>query len=169
VPPMVFMFLEQRSFWTLFGIVFCIFTLIGPLFGHPDHNIYRYLLAPLVCPIAPALYFVLKPFNPYKGPAARLSGMTDRDKSDQDAKCLVQLFRSKEAQRFIWRTTAKISGVLFLLMSIMTTVVRDSLNWSFSSRGLGPGLMGCVLGSFIALGAEYVGWSLTTWARRDAH
>jgi len=167
VPPMILMFLDQRFFFTLFGMVFCIFTLYGPLVGRPDHNGYRYLLAPLVCPLLPALYFIFWPFDPFRGSAARLAGMVDYDKSDQGAKRLSEVLASREARQFIWRTTTVISGALFAVMVILAVIVRSSLNWLFPSAWLGQGLIGCCIGCFIALGTEYVRWGLTTWANQS--
>jgi hypothetical protein len=163
---MLFMFLEQRTFWALFGIAFCVLTLYGPWVGPPDNNGYRYLLAPLLCPMLPALYYLFRPLNPYKGPAARLGGMTDFDKSDNDAARLVQLFSSKEARDYLWQTAMKISAVLFAIMAVITIACRNSLNWSFPSPWLGQGVIGCCIGSFITLGTEYVRWSLGTWANQ---
>ncbi len=145
VLSMMFMFLEQKRFWTLFGIGFRVFMLFEPLVGRPDHNGCRYLIAPLVCPIGPALYFIFRPFDPTRGPAARLSGMVDRDRSDQDAKRLGEVLGSQEARKFIWRTTAMISGALFAVMAIVAITFRNSLNGLFPSPWLGQGLVAVAL------------------------
>jgi hypothetical protein len=168
VPPILFMFLEQRRFWILFGIGFCILMLYGPVVGHPDHNGYRYLLGPVLCPMACAIYMVVRPFNPYKGFAARLGGMIDSHESEPDARRLLELFKSDLARHHIWRTTAKVSGVLFLFMAIAAAVLRNSLNWTILSPWFGQGLIGGCLGSFVAIGAEYIGWGLKTWASQDS-
>ena len=48
VPPFVLMSLEQRTFWLLFGVGLCTFSLYGPILGHrPDHNGFRYLMGPM--------------------------------------------------------------------------------------------------------------------------
>jgi hypothetical protein len=90
--------------------------------------------------------------------------MTADYKSDEDAKELVELFRSKAARQFVWRTAGKISAVLLLLIALTMVLVRNSLNWSFPSPWLGQGL----IGSFVALGSEYVGWGLRRWTSQEA-
>lgn len=169
VPSMLFMSLEQRTFWDLFSMGFCVFSLYGPVVGRiADHNGFRYLLGPLVCPIVPLLYYLLIPFNPYHGSAARLSGMVDKDKRDLDAKLLVELFCSSVARKFLLQATMKICGVLFVIMVAVSIACRNSLNWSLPSPWLGQGLLGCSIGSFITLGTEYVGWGLRTWATQSS-
>lgn len=169
VPPLIVgMFLSQRLFFTWLGIAFSAFILFGPVVGQPDHNGYLYLIGPFVGPIVPALYSILRPFNPYRGPGARFGRMEYRDKSDPEAKRLVEVYRSKEARQFIWRSAAKVAGIVFLIMVILTLVVRNSLNWSFPSPGLAPGLLGGCLGSFLALSTEYIAWGLRTWTGQES-
>jgi hypothetical protein len=161
------MFVEQRSFWTIFGIALSAFLLYGPVVGRPDHNVYRYLLGPLLCPAMGAIYFILWPFNPYKSSDARTDGLFDYDESDKDAKQLVEVFRSKDAQKFVRISAIKLSGTLFFLMPVAMLALRHWLNWSFPSPWLGPGLIGGCIGSFIATGSEYLSWGVTTWSSSD--
>jgi hypothetical protein len=167
VPALVFMFLSQRLFWTIFGIGTCVFTLFGPVVGRTDHNGYRYLLGPPVCPPAAALFFFLRPFNPYKGFAARLSRMENRD-LDPSATRLLEVFRSHEARQFLLRTMVKISGIVFLVMALFAVAFRSSLNWSIISAGFWPGFIGGILGSFIAIGSELIAWGLLTCVRQES-
>ncbi len=169
VPSFVLMFLEQRPFWLLFGIGLCIFSLYGPIIGRPaDHNGFRYLLGPIVCPIPSFLYYWVHPFNPYRGPAARFAGMIDRDKTDEEANRLVQVFQSPQARVFLARTTILLSAVLFLIMALITLAFRNSLNWLPVSSWLGQGLIGALIACFVTLGSAYIAWGLETWARQNA-
>ncbi len=166
VPPLVVMFLEQRIFWTLFGLALALFSLYGPIAGpHAhDYNGYRYLLAPWVCPWVPAISYIIFPPNPYRGYPASFAGMVELDQRDPDAKRLAELFRSPEARHVLVRTTLKISAVLFVVMALVTVAVRDSLTWSFSSYWLIPGLLGGAIGSLGALRSQVISWGLRNWA-----
>lgn len=164
VPAMVFMFVEQRYFGFFFGVAICVVALHGPLIGRRDPNGFRYLLGPLVCPAICAVYFLLRPFNPYRGVAARLGRVLEADQPGSDEKCLVDLFKSKLARQFILRTAAKISGLLLLLMAVIAGIERNSLSWSLFSYWSVPGILCGCIGSFIALGSEYIAWGLRTWA-----
>jgi hypothetical protein len=169
VPPFVSMFLEQRPFWLLFGIGLGIFLLYGPVIGRPaDHNGFRYLLGPLVCPVPSFLFYVVRPFNPYRGPAARFAGMLDMDKRDPDAQQLVQLFRSDQARNFLVRATVKLSAILFVVMAVITVACRNSLNWLVVSPWFGQGLTGGLIACLVTLGSAYIAWGLESWAKQGA-
>jgi hypothetical protein len=170
VPTFILMFLEQRPFWILFGVGLCIFFLYGPIIGRPaDHNGFRYLLGPIVCPIPSVIYYWARPFNPYRGPAARFAGMIDMDKSDEDADRLVQVFQSTQARTFLVRTATQLSAVLLLIMALITLAFRNSLNWSPISSWLGQGLIGGFIACLVTLGSAYIAWGLETWARQNAN
>jgi hypothetical protein len=167
IPRLSLMFVEQRIFCLILGFALYACSLNGPVVGKPDHNGFRYLIGPFVCALIAASFFVLRPFNPYRGPAARLAGLERADESDPEARRLVELFRSSQAHRFIWRTSAKMAVVCFLLMRLITLADRNSMDWSISSSWTVPGLMGSCIGSYIAIGKEYIGWGLKVWAKRD--
>jgi hypothetical protein len=169
IPPMLLIFVEQRAFGLLLGFALYVFSLNGPFVGKPDHNGYRYLIGPFVCALVAAGVFIIRPFNPYRGTAARLGGMESAGESGSAAERLVELFRSSQARRFVWQTAAKISGVCFLLMAIVTWTDRSSLEWTIRSQWAVPGILGGCIGSYIAIGSEYVGWVLKTWAKREDH
>ena len=92
--------------------------------------------------------------------------MLDLDDSEPEAKRLVQLFRSKEVRAFIIRTAMKLSGILFLVMVVATIAVRNSLSWLLLSPWFFPGFAGGCIGSYVALGNEYINWGLKTWANQ---
>jgi len=151
------MSVEQRIFWLLLGFALYVASLNGPIIGKTDHNGYRYLIGPFVCALIASSFFIFRPFNPYRGPAARLGGMEAVPESDLEARRLVELFRSDHARQFIWQTSAKMSSICFLLMAIITWADRNSLHWSISSPWAVPGLIGGCIGAYLAIGAEYIG------------
>ncbi|MGO8829680.1 MAG: hypothetical protein ACLQT5_10570 [Steroidobacteraceae bacterium] len=167
VPPMLMMFVEQRRFWTIFGLGLATLLLFGPVAGPhaPDHNGLRYLLAPWVCPWGAALYYAFAPFNPYKlSSLSRFSEMADYNKRDPDANRLVEVFRSAEARQTLFRITVRISIILFTVMMLISFIVRSSLAWSVSSYWVGQGLIACTIGTSIAVASEYVSWGVGSWA-----
>jgi hypothetical protein len=169
VPPFLFTYFENRVFWTLFGIASGVFFLYGPIPARiADHNGYRYLFGPIVCMLPPILFYILKPFNPYRGALARYSGMVDMDRRAPEAKRLVETFRSPAARRFILLTSVKISAIWLSIMAVITAACANSLNWSFRSPWLGQGLIGGCIASLVALGSEYIAWGVRTWMREVA-
>lgn len=164
IQPLVLTFFERPVWVILFGLGFALLSLYGPIIGPPDHNGFRYLLAPWVCPWIGAAYFLFVPYNPYRGSPLFVGKMLDLDQRDPDARRLVQLFESQEARRVLVRIVLKISAILFMIMALITLIIPDSLNWSFSSYWLIPGVLGCCIGSSIVIAAQYIGWGLRNWA-----
>jgi hypothetical protein len=165
VPPYVVMFLDQRQLWSLLGMGLCLLSLYGPLIGHdPDHNGLRYLLGPFVYPLPSLVFYLVNHFSPYRGPAARLARMVDMDKYDADAKRLVEIFQSVDADRVLLRVTILLSVALFIIMALVAYIFRSSLNWSPVSPWQAYGLAGGCIGSLLVIGTQYVVWGLKTWA-----
>jgi hypothetical protein len=164
IQPLVLTFFERPLAGTLFGLGFALLSLYGPIVGPPDHNGLRYLLAPWICPWVGAVYFLLVPYNPYRGSPLIVGKMLNLDQRDADARRLVELFQSREARHVLIRIIFKISTILFVMMALITVIVRDSLNWSFSSYWLLPGLLGCCIGLSIVIAAQYISWGLKNWA-----
>jgi len=73
---------------------FCLACL--SLSGFENRNGWTFFVGALVSPLLTALYFVVFPFNPYRTPAAKFSGMYDKDKNDRN----VQTFRGTHAIQF---------------------------------------------------------------------
>ena len=168
VPPLLHMFVELRTFWTLSSVGIAAFLLYGPIAGPyaPDHNGLRYLLAPWICPWGAVVWYWFVPFNPYgRGSVSQFAGMIDYDKRDPDAQRLVALFRSPEARRAVVRITLRISVLLFVIMALITVALRHALHWSLFSYWLRPGLMGGAITASNAVGSEYVYWGVTRWAQ----
>src|SRR5580704_15924617 len=125
------MFFRHRCLWGAFGVGLAVFLLYGPILGRPpDHNGFRYLLAPWLAPIIPALYYYLFGFNPYRGYPAELDGLSYLDKHDDDAKRLVLIFHSETSRRVLLVSYFKVSMIIFLIMLIITLCFIDSLDWS---------------------------------------
>jgi len=165
IQPLVLAFFERPAGVTLFGPGFALPSLYGPIFGHPsDHNGLLYLLAPWVCPWLSTTFHLFVPYNPYRGSPLFVGKFLDLDQHDPDAKNLVQLFQSKQAQRFLLITTVKLSIILFMIMAPISVVVRESLNWSISSNWFVAGVLGCCIGAEIVIASQYIGWGLRSWA-----
>jgi len=164
VPPFVLVGFNLSKFAVLFGFGLSVVFLYGPIFRHPDHNAIRYLAGPWLCPTLVAIYYLLLPFNPYRGIGARSAGLVDENEHDSDAQKLVEIYRSKEARRFLVVVTLKTSAALFAIMALITFASRASIQWYVVSPWLVPGLLGCCIGSLMTIGCDYIAWGLRTWA-----
>jgi hypothetical protein len=166
LPPTVRIFAEQFPLSKWFSIGLAIFLLYGPVIGpHADHNGWRYLLGPLICPLLAALYYRFTPPNPYRGYSARYAGLLNLDKRDANAQRFVSLFQSAAARSFVWRAMEKVALVELTVMAIviLATGATGKLNWSIASSWSWQGFIGCCIGSFIAVGSEVFAWVLRKW------
>jgi hypothetical protein len=174
LPSFVLALYRSRAFATPFYMFLTMFFLYGPVVQRTaDHNGFRYLLGPFVCPILPVVYQILRPFNPYRGTPAILAGMVGLDARDTDAQRLVAIFRSTEYRRFVLRTSLNMTIILFGCMLIVTLLSVRSLNWDAVSPWFGQGLIGGAIAFFCAVGTEIVTWGINKWAvqsqREAAH
>lgn len=165
IPPLMFtLVVEMRTFGIIFGLALALFSLYGPIIGPSNHNGFRYLLGPWVCPWLLALYYRFFPYHPYRGSTLFVGELVDLDKRDVDAKRLDELFQSAEARHMLVRTTLKMSVIIFVVMALVTATVHDSLNWSLSSAWQDPGLLVGAIAASIAVGVEYLSWGISRWA-----
>jgi hypothetical protein len=169
IPPALLMFVDGRWFWTIFGLGLALFAIYGPIVGVPDHDGLRYLILPLLCPWIPASYYKLRPIHPYSGYRGRwhnLRGMIGKDQTDPEAKQLVELFQSAEGQAAMTRSAITISVLLFAPMAVACIALRDSLTWTFWSKGLFLSIGMSVIACWITLFTQIVSWGVRTWAAR---
>jgi hypothetical protein len=167
VPTALLMAADGHVFWTIFGLGLAIFFLYGPVVGTPDHNGLRYLLGPLICPSIPAAWYIWRPLNPYSGYRGRwgtLGPMLWKDKTDPDCARLVELFRSDHARRFLIGAAQRMSLVMLIPLAVAAFVLRKNLNWSIPSFWQVQGLLGAMIGTWIAVFASLMTWGLRTWA-----
>jgi len=164
VSPGLVWYARQKTFMLSVSIPASVLLLFGPVVGRPDHNGIRYLIGSLLCPWIAALYYLVFPFKPYRGSPFLPSGTHSVDSSGPEVIRLVDLFKSPAAKSLLWRAAIKLSGILLASMAMLTLVVRHSLSWSLPSPWLFPGLMGCTLFCWIAIGTQLVDWGLKTWA-----
>ena len=100
------------------------------------------------------------------------------DKSDPVVMRLVELFKSDEARRHIWRQTLIWSAILLLVVCTLAILSPNPLNWTPPSprnhflltgnHSFGVGLIFFGFGSMFVVFGDYVGWALKTWAQREA-
>jgi hypothetical protein len=159
---------QQRKIIQSIFVAFAIFFLYGP-FGRIDHNGTRYLLGSLIVPFVVASYFTLFPLAPYRGNPKRYGGGGTKalDRSDPESMRLLDIFRSSEAKRAVWRAAAKLSGILLGSVLVLMIFVRHSLSWSFYSWFLIPGTLGCLMCVWLATGVEYLEWGFKCWAKEQ--
>jgi len=158
-PARLLMLIGWRSWGQPLWIGVCLLMLYGPVVNTPNHNVFLYLIGPWVCPMIPALYYMLVPLKP-----GRYDGI---DLQDPDVKRLIALFQSGDARRFLFKMALKLSLILFVPMLFITIVLRKSLNWIFPSPWFGPGILGCCIGSWLYIGGELANWGLNKWVAND--
>lgn len=171
LPPTVLMFWNQIPFSKWFGIALGCLILYGPIVGpQTDHNGWRWLVTPLVCPLIIGFYYRFWPPNVYSGYSALRAGLHDLDKRDPDASRLIALFRSSEAHEFIWRTVGKVTLIELSVMGVLggATAAMNDVSWSGSASWLWQGVVGCLLGSFLAIGSDVFAWVLRSWLSNSA-
>lgn len=160
------------SFVHAFGVGIVVFGLYGTIVLHryerPHHSWILYLLGPWVFPELVAACFALSPFRPYRGLVfLQRTGPVDQD--DPVAMRLVELLKSAEARRQLWRHALKVSAILSGLMLVAAALLYflgGSLTWSLAPADLGSIALG-LMGSFMAVSSSYIGWALTTWVERE--
>jgi hypothetical protein len=163
----VLLFVQRRTVLICCGLALSVLALYGPMIGSSDHNGIRYLVGPFVCPTVAAIYFTIFPFRPYRGSPFTRTESRDIGAEDPAVIRLVEIYKLPAARRFIWLAAFKMSCVLFVIMSICTILVRESLNWKLDSRWLWPGVIGGCLFSWVAMAFAYIGWGLGNWASRE--
>ena len=154
----------SRRFYTGFGFLMAVFFLYGPIPARiADHNGYRYLIGPFVCPLLAALCHVLLPYNPYRSGFRSDRGIDRLDQRDEAARRLVELLRSDGCRRVVLRTAAAVAALLFPVMAGFALGFRASLNWNLPSPWLIPGVAGGTLFAWITIRVQTIGWALEAW------
>jgi hypothetical protein len=138
----------------------------GFLSGFENRNGWTYFVGALASPLLTAIYFVVYPFNLYRTPAAKLSGMYDKDKNDETCKRFAGLMRSNSARRVVMRNALILSLTMLLAMIAISVVQAKPISWALDgdSRAWFPLL---TLLSSLALLPIFVNililWSLKVW------
>lgn len=124
-----------------------------------------YLLGPPISMLIGAAACMALPFKPYRGdPFARHRPV---DKSDPAVMRLVELFESGEVRGVLWRAAAKFTAWLLLASLAVAAIHHRPLDWNIPPADQIGNVVGSALFSWAALGGEYVGWGLRTWAERE--
>lgn len=95
-----------------------------------NRNGWIYFLGSILGPTLVAAYFMIKPFNPYRTPAARFSGMTDRDERDPECKRLRLFMASAAARGLLIKVAIKLSIMFVFAMLIIAAVQSKPLSWT---------------------------------------
>jgi nitrate/nitrite-specific signal transduction histidine kinase len=110
------------------------------------------------------LYFIWSTISALIAGQQLVSRRWSMDKYDADAKRLVEIFQSVDANRVLVRVAILLSVALFIIMALVAFIFRSSLNWSLVSPWQAYGLVGGCIGSLLVIGTQYVVWGLKTWA-----
>ncbi len=117
----------------------------------------------------PATYYFYRPIRPYSGYRGRwrdLAGMIGKDTTDLEARRLTDLFQSDDARRFTVRIGLRISGILFAPMALAAFILRYSLTWTLVSPEFFLSWSCAVIGCWIGVFSELLGWGIQTWGRK---
>lgn len=147
-------------------VAFGLCTLPGPVPG--THSALYYLLGPILSPAIPAVWYTLRPFTPYRGNPFTRGGSKPVDKSDPEVLRLVELFRSPEGKRALWRSAAKESAVLYALTIAFASIYRHSLNWDLDPSSVGFPIAFGAFVSTVWFGGDYLNWGMRTWIERES-
>jgi hypothetical protein len=138
--------------------------LIG--FGRADGYGLVYLLGPPVSMLIGVVACTALPFRPYRG-GAPFTKHQPVDSNDPAAMRLVELFKSGEVRAELWRAAAKLTGWLLLASLALAALRHRPLNWRIPPADQIGNVVASAIFSWVALGVEYVGWGLRTWAERE--
>ncbi len=165
VPPVFFMCVEQRGFWTLFGLALCFIGLYTDVPRAGARNGYLCFLGPVVVPAMVALRYKLFPLNPYRTVAGRIMPAGIESEEDPDRKRLVDLLRSIEARRFTLLQSMQLSAILVLTSTLVPLFWRAPLVWTHTFDPLVIGSIVCFIGALIFVNTKLVCWALKKWER----
>lgn len=176
VSPGLVMFVDEQRAVKSVGFLLAVFGLYGPVVGHTYHSAFLHLLGPWVCPSLFTFFWSSVPHRPYRGQF--YSGVRDVDTRDPSVMRLVELYKSDEARRRMWRESLHLSLILFAILGTAALFLRGTLMWVFPSPGnkflwapghwFWVGFILCFIGSFLWVAGGFTSWCLKTWASREA-
>lgn len=156
----------KTTFTGLAAILLCV---------NPEHNGFVYAVGPWICPgVAVGLMWSLRR-RLWQGSFVNPRPL---DANDPVARRLVELYKSNEARRHLWREALRLSGILSAIVWTIAFLQRNSLTWAIPSLQIlldkRPGhcfWCGFAFGtifSFVVLGSDYQRWCLMTWTKRES-
>ena len=116
---------------------FCFCLACLALSGFDNRNAWTYFAGAIVSPLLATTYLLLVPFNPYRTPAAKFSGMYDQDQKDETCKRFAELMRSRSARRVLLTNSLILSLALLLAMIAVSVFQAKPVSWSVDSRSGG--------------------------------
>lgn len=132
-----------------------------------NRNWWTYLAGAVVSPFLTAIYFSVFPLNPYRTPAAKFSGMFDKDKEDQACKRFADLMRSRSAHRVLLAHALKLSLILLLAMAAISKLQSKPIGWALDRDSAAWFLLLTLLSSLVLVPIFInilVVWSLKNWS-----
>ncbi len=96
-----------------------------------NRNGWTYFLGAVLAPAIAAGYFIIKPFNPYRTPAAKFAGMTNMDEQDPQSRRLSLLMGSAAARNLLIKSFLKLSALFLLAMVAIAYVQSRKFSWAF--------------------------------------
>ncbi|MGE5176044.1 MAG: hypothetical protein ACM3JJ_06665 [Hyphomicrobiales bacterium] len=157
----------SRKMFTVFSGVMAAVSLYGPLPARlADHNGYRYMVGPFLCPLIALGMHLAFPFNPYRwnGPAER--SLNRLDERDEGARRLVEILQSPEYRTTAFLAAARLAGILWIVLAACAFVFRSSLDWHPVTSNFFYAAVGGVLFSWMFVRMRVMSWALSTWWAR---
>lgn len=134
-------------------------TLVGP----PHRSEWLYLLTASLGPGAVAIWYIVRPLNPYRSMAAIRERMKDLDQRDQYAKEFVVLLRSSEAQRFLLERWWKLSLLFAAPMVIISAGMETMPIWRIGADCVVRIPFFICVCLFVLFRIELLSWALNSW------
>jgi len=145
---------------------FCFCLACLALSGFDNRNAWTYFGGAIVSPLLATIYFLLFPFNPYRTPAAKFSGMYDQDERDEVCKRFAELMRSRAARRVLLTNSLILSVTLLLAMIAMSAFQDKPISWSVDSHSAAWILLLTLFSSLVLIPIfinSLIVWSLKNW------
>jgi hypothetical protein len=156
----------SRKFFMVFSSLLAGFSLYGPIpVRLADHNGYRYLLGPFICPLLGLAVHLLFPLNPYRWLGYSNRSLNRLDERDEGARHLIEITHSAGYRRAAREAALSLAFLLFPLLGGCSLLFRSSLDWSLVSPGFHFGWGGGWLAAWLFIRVRTVSWSLETWWR----
>lgn len=164
LPRMIEEFADRNTILLFYGITLPIFFVM--VFSRVNNG-WMYLIPNVAGPILSALFFMVRPFNPYRSIYAVNEGMEDADMhGDVAAKRLALMFRSRKSKFLLLRTGMFSSALLCLIAWATALITPGPVKWSFDA---GKVITGSVILGILSVGFHIhilLRWAFRSWTQK---